>query len=97
MTQCYSGHMNSNNVFNTQYRNMYINVGPFLVGGRWYELTVSMYHFRSHQARLSPAKGLRGVPARRHQPVRRGVGEDQQPGQHLPGPQPAGREAHLQQ
>ena len=54
-------------------------------------------HCRSHQASLPPTPRLPGVQARQHQPVRRGVGEDQQPGQHLARPQPAGGKADHQQ
>ena len=57
----------------------------------------SLYHCRSHQACLPAAQGVRRGRTRRHQPVRRGLGEDQQPSQHLAGPQPAGGEDHLQQ
>lgn len=52
---------------------------------------------RSYQACLFAAPGVPGVPAGQHQPVRRGLGEDQQPGQHLARPQPAGGEDYLQQ
>ena len=52
---------------------------------------------RPHQARLSPAQGIPGVPARPNQPLRCRLGQDQQPRQHLARPQPAGGEDYLQQ